>query len=275
MKNSVAVIGLGYVGLPLAAAAARSGYTIIGIDVDTDKVDISSLNSGNINEFLKKGGIGKTAGVFSNEESGKQLTFSFIQFLKNQEKIVNLNKTTEDKLTEVKKPLIALQGKVEAAQGLRAASKEARGGYLENVSRFAGNFGERAGIESQSIVNKYNLSRPEKETFANRLSVESRNLTKGSFAQAAVRNLSGESPSAALGTKIQSIINASPNASAKDLEILKRILAQNITSTRKLENIEKISNVQKDYALKNLSLQEKLSFGGGIKTSIYASSKID
>ena len=44
MKNSVAVIGLGYVGLPLAAAAARSGYTIIGIDVDTDKVD--KINSG-------------------------------------------------------------------------------------------------------------------------------------------------------------------------------------------------------------------------------------
>lgn len=44
MKNSVAVIGLGYVGLPLAAAAARSGYTVIGIDLDTDKVD--KINSG-------------------------------------------------------------------------------------------------------------------------------------------------------------------------------------------------------------------------------------
>ena len=257
------------------AKAVTSFFADLAGQLDSEKVDVSSLNGGNFNDFLKKGGIGKTAGVFSNTESGKQLTDSFINFLKNQEKIVNLNKTTEAKLAEVKKPLIDLQGKVEAAQGLRAASKEARGGYLENVSRFAGNFGERAGIEGQSIVSKYNLSRPEKETFANRLSVESRNLTKGSFAQAAIKNLSGESPSAALGTKIQSIINASPNASAKDLEILKRILTQNITSTRKLENIEKISNVQKDYALKNLSLQEKLSFGGGIKTSIDASSKID
>jgi TP901 family phage tail tape measure protein len=257
------------------AKAVTSFFADLAGQLDNEKVDVSSLNGGNFNDFLKKGGIGKTAGVFSNTESGKVLTDSFIKFLKNQEKIVNLNKTTETDLAEIKKPLIALQGKVEAAQGLRAASKEARGGYLENVSRFAGNFGERAGIEGKSIVDKYNLSRPEKETFANRLSVESRNLTKGSFAQAAIRNLSGEVPSAALGTKIQSIINASPNASAKDLEILKRILTQNITSTRKLENIEKIANVQKDYALKNLSLQEKLSFGGGIKTSIDASSKID
>jgi len=257
------------------AKAVTSFFADLAGQLDNEKVDVSSLNGGNFNDFLKKGGIGKTAGVFSNTESGKALTDSFIKFLKNQEKIVNLNKTTETDLAEIKKPLIALQGKVEAAQGLRAASKEARGGYLENVSRFAGNFGERAGIEGKSIVDKYNLSRPEKETFANRLSVESRNLTKGSFAQAAISNLSGEVPSAALGTKIQSIINASPNASAKDLEVLKRILTQNITSTRKLENIEKIANVQKDYALKNLSLQEKLSFGGGIKTSIDASSKID
>lgn len=44
MKKLVAVIGLGYVGLPLAAAAARSGYTVIGIDLDTDKV--SKINRG-------------------------------------------------------------------------------------------------------------------------------------------------------------------------------------------------------------------------------------
>lgn len=34
----VAVIGLGYVGLPLAAALAESGLTVLGIDIDTTKV---------------------------------------------------------------------------------------------------------------------------------------------------------------------------------------------------------------------------------------------
>lgn len=36
-KAVVGVIGLGYVGLPLAAATARSGFRTIGLDVDPDK----------------------------------------------------------------------------------------------------------------------------------------------------------------------------------------------------------------------------------------------
>jgi UDP-N-acetyl-D-glucosamine dehydrogenase len=39
-----AVIGLGYVGLPLCAAIARAGFSVIGIDVDTQKVN--ALNGG-------------------------------------------------------------------------------------------------------------------------------------------------------------------------------------------------------------------------------------
>ena len=35
----VAVVGLGYVGLPLAAALAASGYEVVGIDVDPAKVE--------------------------------------------------------------------------------------------------------------------------------------------------------------------------------------------------------------------------------------------
>jgi len=41
---SVAVIGLGYVGLPLAVAIARAGHRVIGIDLDAGRVH--SINSG-------------------------------------------------------------------------------------------------------------------------------------------------------------------------------------------------------------------------------------
>lgn len=44
-KAKIAVIGLGYVGLPLAIAFARKGFSVIGFDVDENK--ISSLLQGN------------------------------------------------------------------------------------------------------------------------------------------------------------------------------------------------------------------------------------
>ncbi len=44
MKNKVVVIGLGYVGLPVAIAAAKSGCNVIGIDLNVKKVDI--INEG-------------------------------------------------------------------------------------------------------------------------------------------------------------------------------------------------------------------------------------
>lgn len=43
-KNTFAVVGLGYVGIPLAIAAAQSGIATIGIDIDVNKVN--KLNSG-------------------------------------------------------------------------------------------------------------------------------------------------------------------------------------------------------------------------------------
>ena len=38
-KAVVAVIGLGYVGLPLAVAFAEAGFKVLGIDADNGKVD--------------------------------------------------------------------------------------------------------------------------------------------------------------------------------------------------------------------------------------------
>jgi len=40
----IAVVGLGYVGLPLAIQFARANVTVVGLDVDAAKVD--SINQG-------------------------------------------------------------------------------------------------------------------------------------------------------------------------------------------------------------------------------------
>jgi UDP-N-acetyl-D-glucosamine dehydrogenase len=44
LQPKVAIIGLGYVGLPLALQFARSGVNVLGLDIDADKVD--ALNNG-------------------------------------------------------------------------------------------------------------------------------------------------------------------------------------------------------------------------------------
>jgi UDP-N-acetyl-D-glucosamine dehydrogenase len=47
MQNkSVVVIGMGYVGLPLAISAAKSGFHVTGLDIDSVKIE--ELNSGNL-----------------------------------------------------------------------------------------------------------------------------------------------------------------------------------------------------------------------------------
>lgn len=43
-RARVAVIGLGYVGLPLAVAVARAGHSVIGVDPDTERV--AAINEG-------------------------------------------------------------------------------------------------------------------------------------------------------------------------------------------------------------------------------------
>ena len=42
MTKKVSVVGLGYVGLPLALLASKKGYSVTGIDLDLAKV--SSIN---------------------------------------------------------------------------------------------------------------------------------------------------------------------------------------------------------------------------------------
>jgi UDP-N-acetyl-D-glucosamine dehydrogenase len=44
LKNSIVVVGLGYVGLPIAVAAAKSGSFVVGIDLNQEK--IFKINNG-------------------------------------------------------------------------------------------------------------------------------------------------------------------------------------------------------------------------------------
>ena len=53
----IAVVGLGYVGLPLACRFAETGFQVVGIDVKEDK--IAAVNSGRLPIEGKEPGLGK------------------------------------------------------------------------------------------------------------------------------------------------------------------------------------------------------------------------
>jgi UDP-N-acetyl-D-glucosamine dehydrogenase len=62
-KAKVGIIGMGYVGLPLARLFARNGFAVIGFDIDTEKIKnlnvgksyIKHITSDSVKEMLRQG----------------------------------------------------------------------------------------------------------------------------------------------------------------------------------------------------------------------------
>jgi UDP-N-acetyl-D-glucosamine dehydrogenase len=69
VNRAVAVIGLGYVGLPLAVAAARAGNTVVGYDIDQEHIErlrsgrspIGDVSSLDLKEAMAEGKLRVTA----------------------------------------------------------------------------------------------------------------------------------------------------------------------------------------------------------------------
>ena len=65
----IGVVGLGYVGLPLAVEFAESGFRVTGVDVDADKVRqinrgcsyIDDISSGRVSRLVESGNLGATS----------------------------------------------------------------------------------------------------------------------------------------------------------------------------------------------------------------------
>jgi len=77
-KASIAVVGLGYVGLPLAVSFAKAGFNVVGFDTDSDRVRkvnkavnyIADVTSQDLKNLLKKKKISATTNfrVLENSE---------------------------------------------------------------------------------------------------------------------------------------------------------------------------------------------------------------
>lgn len=71
MSNQISVIGLGYVGLPLAISASTCNFKVIGIDKDIDKVNLLKVGSTEI------AGIDKSKLLESINDYGLKISYDY------------------------------------------------------------------------------------------------------------------------------------------------------------------------------------------------------
>ena len=77
-KDHIAIIGLGYVGLPLCLQFARSGVTVLGVDIDPGKIEaitagrsyIKHIESSTIAEMTASGKLSATTDFSRISEVG-------------------------------------------------------------------------------------------------------------------------------------------------------------------------------------------------------------
>lgn len=69
MKQRIAIIGLGYVGLPLALLANKKGYSVIGLDIDANKIKKLLDKKSPINDKLLQEKIKKSSIEFTSDFS--------------------------------------------------------------------------------------------------------------------------------------------------------------------------------------------------------------
>ena len=63
MQDKIAIVGQGYVGLPLAMAAANAGFCVVGVDNNSNKVlnlnnfisNIEGVGSGELEKIISEG----------------------------------------------------------------------------------------------------------------------------------------------------------------------------------------------------------------------------
>jgi UDP-N-acetyl-D-glucosamine dehydrogenase len=72
---TIGVVGLGYVGLPLAVEKAKAGYRVIGFDVQTDKVELINKGVNYIGDIIEE----ELSEVVAKGKLSATVDFSFIK----------------------------------------------------------------------------------------------------------------------------------------------------------------------------------------------------
>ena len=104
---NIAIVGLGYVGLPLALQFARNGVSVIGLDVDLNKVD--AVNQGQ--SYIKHIEAGAIAEQVS---AGRLRAASDFSIVRDVEAVLRESLTNVAKHARAASVTVILEGRADA-----------------------------------------------------------------------------------------------------------------------------------------------------------------
>lgn len=234
---------------------------------DFFKQDFTGATPANFAEILKKGGldIPELSKAFNSDELKK----SFIDFAKLTKEVGDITEAQSKSIRTLSAPLSRARQEVSDKRDIRNEIKKALEEQLPELASFAGTFSKRAGISASSEASLA-LKRSEASvSFTNSLlsQLSEKEFTTGLSPEikSRIENIGG--PGAATGKELEAIQKL-PGLNEAQVNGIQKLIDFNSQQTRTLQKANAIAEENKKIQLKFLSLQEKLSFGGDIRTSI-------
>jgi len=234
---------------------------------DLLKQDLSKAGPANFSEVLSKGGL--NVEEFSNVFKTDELKKGFLDALKLTQKLNEISSNQEAAIIDVSKPLTRKKQQTEDRREIRSSISKALEDQSPELASFAGGFSKRAGISAASDASLAIKTTQSSVSFQNSLlaQLSDKEFTKGLPSQVQAKLNAIETPGVATGRDLESIKQL-PGLSKAQVAGIEKLIQFNSLQTREIQKAGTIANETKNIQLKFLALQEKLAFGGDIKTSI-------
>jgi TP901 family phage tail tape measure protein len=230
----------------------------------------------NLDKILAEADLQPLADFFKlqKEEVKNKLVPAFIEAVKSEIDYNKINKENIKKIKSLRSEEIKARNEIEGQRVRRQASSEALRAGAEELKPFAGQFGARAAISFDADLQKTKESITAITSFRNQ--VNTKLIDKElKLPSNVVDRLKGiETPGQEAGAVLSELSKTS-NLNEKQKEALDELIAANTNQSKELQKIADISEINKNAQLRVLTIQEKLNYGGGIKTTTDARSRID
>lgn len=230
----------------------------------------------NIDKILAEADLQPLADFFNSQkkEVKDKLVPAFLEAVKAEVEYNKVNKASIEKIKSIRGEEIKARSEVEGKRLRRQAFSAALVSGAEQLKPFASQFGERAGISFGIDLEKTKDSISTINAFRNQINTKliDKNINLPASAVSALKGI--ERPGEQAGQVLDTLLKSN-DLNEKQREAVKELVTSNQTQTRELKKISDISEINKNAQLRVLSIQEKLTYGGGIRTSTDARSRID